>query len=148
MKKTKNIFILGLIFIILIAGCNNSQEKAKTPEQIAEEKYVAFEKEAVEVAKEFVLATQGDKEKIKELAFQTLLKEIKEKNWSIMLVEEMKIKPNTLETTTEKLGEKQVLVRVFYQGEMTVQDKIIDVKLSNKVGVIEQDGRPVVFSYE
>jgi len=146
----KNVFLALLIFLIfsLILGCSSPKEEPKTQEQIAEEQYQDFEKEAVRIAKEFVMATQGDKEKIKELSFSTLLKDIEENNWSIMLIEEIKIKPETFEATTEKLGEKQVLIRLFYQGDMNTEGEVIPVKLSSKIGVIEQEGKPVVFSAE
>jgi len=147
-KKFVKIIALGLIILALVIGCTGPQKEPKTPEQIAQEKYAAFEKDAIEAAKEFVLAIQENKDKIKELSFPTLLKEIEDKNWSIMLVDEIKIKPDTLETTTEKLGDNQVLVRVFYEGEMTVEGKTIPVKLSNKLGVIKMEERPVVFSFE
>ena len=148
----KNVLVALLLFLImsLIIGCASPKEEPKTlePEEIAEEEYQGFENEAIKIAKVFVVATQGDKEKIKELSFSTLLKDIEQKNWSIMLVEEIKIKPETFEATTEKLGQKQVLIRLFYEGDMNMEGEIIPVKLSSKIGVIEQDGKPVVFSAE
>lgn len=145
MKRNIALILLGVL-IILFSGCSGPQEEPKTPEQIANEEYDIFEKEAIEVAKEFVLATQGDKEKIKELSFPSLLDYIEEKNWSVMLVDEIELKTDTFEITTEQLGPKQVLVRLFYEGEMTTEDETMPVKLSSKLGVVEHDGRPVVFS--
>ncbi|MFZ7101043.1 MAG: hypothetical protein ACOWWO_00095 [Peptococcaceae bacterium] len=58
---------------------SGKKEPPKIPEEIAEEEYQSIEQEVV-VAREFVLATAGDKEKIKELSYTTLLKEIEEKN--------------------------------------------------------------------
>ncbi|KJS22337.1 MAG: hypothetical protein VR72_06595 [Clostridiaceae bacterium BRH_c20a] len=148
MKKNVFLALLFLIIIGLIIGCTSPKEEPKTPEQIAEEEYQDFENHAIKIAKEFVVATQGDKEKIKELSFPALLKDIEEKNWSIMLVEEIKIKPETFEAATEKLGQKQVLIRLFYEGDMNMEGEIISVKLSSKLGVIEIDGKPVIFSVE
>jgi len=148
LRKNLVAALIGLLILSIFAGCTGPKEEAKTPEQIAEEGYRKFEKEAIETAKEFVLATQGDKEKIKELSFPTLLKHIEEKNWSIMLVEDIKLKNDSFESNVEKLDEKQVLVRLFYEGEMKMEGKTIPVKLSSKIGVIEQEGKPVVFSAE
>ena len=148
MKKLLKILTLSLVVMALVVGCSGGKETPQTPEEIAEAEYQAFEEQAVETAKEFVLATQGDKEKIKELSFPSLLEDIEAKNWSIMLVDEIRIDAETLETTIEKMGDRQVFVRVFYEGEMDVDGDIIPVKLSNKLGVIKQDDKALVFIVE
>ena len=147
MNKLLKVLTLSLLVMALVVGCSGG-ETPKTPEEIAEAEYKAFEEQAVEIAKEFVLATQGDKEKIKELSFPALLEDIEAKNWSIMLVDEITINPETLETTTEKMGDRQIFVRVFYEGEMNVDGDVIPVKLSNKLGVIKQDDKALVFVVE
>jgi len=77
LNKKLVLALIGLMILGVFVGCTSpAKEEPKTPEQTAEEEYQSFEKEAIEVAKEFVLATQGDKEKIKELSFPTLLKDI------------------------------------------------------------------------
>jgi len=63
-------------------------------------------------------------------------------------VDEIKLNKDSFESNVEKLGEKQVLVRLFYEGEMTREGETTPVKLSSKIGVIEQEGKPVVFSAE
>lgn len=148
MKKNIVLILLGVLLISLFTGCSGPQEEPKTPEQIAEEEFHEFEEKAIEVAKEFVVATQGDKEKIKELCFPSLLEHIEDKNWSVMLVDEIKLKTDTFEITTERMGPKQVLVRLFYEGEMNMEGENVPVKLSSKIGVIDQDGKPVVFSIQ
>lgn len=148
MKKFLKVLTLSLLVLALVVGCSGGKETPKTPEEIAEAEYKTFEEKAVETAKEFVLATQGDKEKIKELSFPTLLEDIEAKNWSIMLVDEITIDPDSMETTTEKMGDRQVFVRVFYEGEMNVDGDVIPVKLSNKLGLIKQDDKALVFIVE
>ena len=69
------------------------------------------------------MATQVIRKKLKSYVFLLLLEHIEDKNWSVMLVDEIKLKTDTFEITTERMGPKQVLVRLFYEGEMNMEEK-------------------------
>ncbi|NLT96116.1 MAG: hypothetical protein GXW85_11435 [Clostridia bacterium] len=147
MKRNIVLVLLGVLLVGFFTGCSAPKEEPTASEQALGE-FDEFEKEAVEAAKEFVLATQGDKEKIKKLSFPSLIDHIEEKNWSIMLVEELKLQTDSFEISTEKLGPKQVLVNLSYKGQITKEDEIISVELFSKIGVVEHDGKPLVFSIQ
>lgn len=142
MKKLFQLMFIGLVLTISMTGCGGNKQDAVVEEVVFDEKSV------VEMATEFILATQGDKDTIKKLSYPTLYKSIEEDNWSILLVPSITLDKNSFTSEVENVSENQYFVKVTYKGEMNKDGEKILLNFENKVGIIQVEDKPLIFSFE
>lgn len=142
MKKLFQLMFIGLVLTISMTGCGGNKQDAVVEEVVFDEKSV------VEMATEFILATQGDKDTIKKLSYPTLYKSIEEDNWSILLVPSITLDKNSFTSEVENISENQYFVKVTYKGEMNKDGEKILLNFENKVGIIQVEDKPLIFSFE
>lgn len=147
MNKFAKLLLLGLVIMSLVTGCGAGKDNTASKDSSSEE-VVFNEENAVNVAKEFVLATQGDKEKIKEISFPTLVEQLEKENWSILLEDGVEINKDSVITDVEKSSETQYMVTVKYVGSVEHEGKSLEVDFSKKLGIVEYNKKPAVFSVE